>query len=310
LGADGGSGLPYKLALGSETREGYVKTHVNATDAIRWLNQRYGDKAQIWSIGSGKRAYSESPIYFYHDVHTTLPMRSALDALNGILEPQEISARLKGLGFTHVLLNGEIPEMSLPESQRPMYLRPEFLDRYTNLEYADNGVVLYKLFVDPQSPPQVSVEKLQNGGFETGAGAGAAQWGFAPSARIDRSGKESLTGAAAVAVDGTSSYFSAPVQVEGGRTYRLRVSARAPQPRTTGRLHLQFLSEQKRPLPGAWLPFYPDAQYRAHEIFATAPSGARYARVILMGASPQRWVWYDDVSLAELDLPNVFRGSR
>jgi hypothetical protein len=308
LRGDNGSGLPYRSALGRETNEDYLKTQVNAIDAIRRVNRVYGDKAQIWSIESGKRAYCESPIYFYRDVHTTLPMRLALGALDHLGEPQEISHQLNRLGFTHILLNGAIPQMSSPEEQRPLYLRAEFLDQFAVLEYADNGVLLYKLSTEPQSPPQVPIEKLQNGGFEGGADGDVAEWESTKPARVDRSGKEAFAGTTAVAVDGTSSMFSIPVPVEGGRTYRLRVYARAIEPKASGRFHLQFLSEQKQALPSAWLPFYPDTKYRVHEMLATAPFAARYARVILRGSTPEQWIWYDDASLAELKMSDVFNG--
>lgn len=302
LGGESGGGLPYKVALGLETRENYLLRHINGSNALRYLNRVYGDRAQILAINSGNRLYSQSPIYFRHDVHTVLPLRNRLWDTNLISDPSAIYQHLSKLGFTHLLINITIYEMSRPEDQRLHILRKSFLDNFARLEYADYGAALYKL-----APQQTAIrsrgEKLPGEGFVTSDGALAAGWEMVGSPQLDLSGKGSCEGRAALGVDGGSAYLSPPIPIEPGGAYRLRIRARMTPPRTEGRFHIEFLSASKEPLRNSWLPYYPGADCRYYETYATAPAAAAYARVALQAAAPGEWIWIDEVSLVELDLP-------
>lgn len=302
LGGESGGGLPYKVALGLETRENYLLRHINGSNALRYLNRVYGDRAQILAINSGARLYSQSPIYFRQDVHTVLPLRNRLWDTNLLSDPSVIYQHLSKLGFTHLLINSTIYEMSKPEDRRLHILRKSFLDNFARLEYADYGSALYKL--EPQKAAiQSRGEKLPGESFIASDGSLAAGWETFGAPQLDLSGKGSCEGKAALGVDGGSAYLSPPVPIEPGRAYRLRIRARMAPPRTEGRFHIEFLSASKEPLRNSWLPYYPGADCRYYETYATAPATAVYARVVLQAAAPGEWIWTDEVSLVELDLP-------
>jgi 4-amino-4-deoxy-L-arabinose transferase-like glycosyltransferase len=220
LAGESGSGLPYKVVLGLETRENYLFRHINGSNALRYLNRVYGDRAQIFAISGGDRLYSQSPVYFWHDVHTVLPLRNRLWDTDLLSNPSMIYERLSQLGFTHLLLNTTTYEMSQPEDRRLPILRKSFLDSFARLEYADHGAALYKL--EPRAEAiQDRSEKLRSESLIDRNGALAVGWETSGSPRLDMSGKEACGGKAALGVDGNRAYLSPLIPVEPGRTYRL-----------------------------------------------------------------------------------------
>ncbi len=296
-----GRELPYNLVLGRQSEENYLSTYIPGYWAMRYLNTTYGTNAQVWSPSLASRVYSEAR-WFSNDALLTLPLQQALNELQSETDAGVLAARLRALGFTHVLANGWSRDMSLPEAKRPTYLRSDFLTGYAALEYADNGVVLYRLLAEGEHPPLwTERELLANGGFETGEGTAPDDWiTSAIAGRWDRSGAMAHSGAAAVMLEANTAYYSRSVPVMPGRTYRLHVFASAPDQDTVGIFRIEFLDAEKQSIPRSWVGYYPDATYRQYELLATAPPDARYARVFLSTLALGKSMWVDDVSLVEL----------
>jgi hypothetical protein len=296
-----GEGLPYHVVLGHETPETYIRIHARGAGALQYLNATYHGNAWIWAPYFQLRVYSDAPIVF-NDVFTTLPLRTKLAELETQDDVRAVYEGLRQLGFTHVLVDGARREMSLPPAKRPAFMRPDFLDRFARLEYADNGVLALKLLPAEQEPPVGGErELLRNGGFEQRQRAAMDEWQPIGTPLVDASGGTAHSGQVAVAVDGANLYTAGPLKIVPGRTYRLRVYARAEQPGAVATFRLEFLSENKQGLPGEpALSYTPGADYRSYEMASTAPAEARYVRITLGGEAAEQAIWVDDVSLTEL----------
>jgi hypothetical protein len=285
--------------MGRLSQDDYIATYLPGYRALRYLNDKYQGHAQIWGFQVNGRLYSEAPIYFQNDVHTPLPMRSALSDLERQSDAEKLYQGLRSLGFTHLFFNGARAEIASPQANQPIYLRTEFLDNFSRVEYADDGMTLYKL-TSADTAGQAPREMLLNGAFETERGGTLAEWQPYKAPRWDRTGNMAHTGKAAVGVDGANNYLSGFQNVMSGHTYRFRTYARAGDADASVRFQIQFLSEQKQVLPGNPVTFTPTSAYQVYQMYATAPSEARYSRVLLMGVAPQKWTWIDDASLVDV----------
>jgi len=297
-----GSALPYNVVLGRQTPDNFLQQFVPGFGALQYLNATYRGRAQIWAPFFGNRLYSEAPIFF-NDNYTVLPVRTKLAAIEREQDASTAHQALRELGFTHILVNATVRPMWLPEWERPAYLRSDFLDRFAVLEYADNGMPLYRLLpAESELPPRAEVGFLRDGGFEQVTIGDLGEWEALGQPHWDMSGEMARTGRVAAAVDANNRLRAGPFHAVAGHTYRLRVYARTEDPNATGTFEVQFLTSARQPLPGTWLPYIPDRDYRPFDFLATAPARAQYVQIALGGGAPQGWVWIDDVSLVELDL--------
>jgi hypothetical protein len=274
--------LPYQLLTGSMTRDEYRSSYVRAYWALEYLNTHYGANAKLWAPFFSHRLYSQSPVYM-NDPFLTEPLRQRLHNVEISTDPEFVSTELSALGFTHLLINGWRPETSLPENERPAYLRSEFLDVFTHLEYADNGMVLYRLLLTPRVPHTMpATELLPNPSFEAGDDGRPEGW-FATLAASSWDGTElaARTGVGALRLEAENDYYSDFLPAIPGLTYRLRVYSRSLDPSTVGRFGIQFFTADMRHIPRPWVGYYPGAEYRPFELLSTAPPAARYIRVQL-----------------------------
>jgi 4-amino-4-deoxy-L-arabinose transferase-like glycosyltransferase len=296
LRAQSGQGLPYRLVLGLETADDFLAGRVGGFLALGYANQTYHGRARIWAPYFANRLYSEAPIVF-NDVFTVLPLRVALAALQTTTDASEESRRLRQLGFTHMLIYGARPEFSLPDDKRPAYFRSEFLDHYTELEFADSGALFVRLLDERRDAPIRGSELLPNPHLVRGSAGTPENW--------DATGHVELIAErqdlpASVGLDQASRLYSRPIPVAVGRTYGLRIHAYAAKGVTTGIFQLDFIDAGSHAIQRTWVPFYPDESLRAFDIAATAPTDAVSVRVVLGVYDAGKVVWFADASVTEI----------
>lgn len=294
-----GPGLPHRVVFGQQSAESWVGQNNPGFGAFRHLNATYGDGAQVFGLSFASRLYLDSRLYF-GDVHTTLPMRRRLGELERQADPRAAWQDLRELQFTHIMIDGSRPDLSRPPAERPAYLRPELLLRLADLEYADNGILVYRLLPSERQPPDLDGERdlLRNGGFERAGRGGLEGWDLEDRSQAERGAGQGRDGTAAAWVDGETQVTSEPAAAAPGAIYRLRVHARSDAGDVGLRFGIEFLSEARRSLTTSRVTFYPDAEYRPFETFSTAPPDARYVRVYVGGGGSRSRTWLDDASLA------------
>jgi hypothetical protein len=298
-----GTALPYKVTAGIETKDQYLTTYLPGYRALQFANRLSDNHVQIWAPHYWGRLYSRWPIFF-EDIHATEPYATELPkSMLSTANASEINESLRSLGFTHILVSAAQPEVSLPERQRPMYLRTEFLDQFTRLEFAWSNDVLYRL-VEPAAlrNAPVRVNRILTADFESVAHSVPSEWVTIGDITFDIDGSHALAGQRAVGTHGSSLVIYPYIPIHPDGLYQLRFFAQSDEDKTTSTAWVRFLAEDMttEPISSAPLYYYPNREYTASEVYATAPEGARFAQIFLGGLQADHITWISDLSFSEI----------
>jgi 4-amino-4-deoxy-L-arabinose transferase-like glycosyltransferase len=147
IAADASNRRAFRPALGLESRDNYLRTHLRAYPAIEFINRTLPRDARVLVVGEEKVAYLRRD-YIYNTVYDT-PVLKEILAAGPLLEhlPSAFGAR----GVTHLLVNyveGDRLRRNYG-TFAPVLDRTDafvgFLEHSCNKLFAERGVAVYEL---------------------------------------------------------------------------------------------------------------------------------------------------------------------
>jgi hypothetical protein len=137
--------FPYRVALGSETREQFLSRALPVYDALSFLNDQDGGRAKVLSIGNELRLYSTAQI----EGVTGSPEAGKVLAMS---TAPEVVAFLTTNGYRYILINQ-------PNAQKipgkVFILRSDFLTKHARIRFARNNVYIYEVLPADYSLPAI-----------------------------------------------------------------------------------------------------------------------------------------------------------
>lgn len=279
--------LPYRVALGLQSRDDYLAMNVTAYPALRLLNTE-------------PQATKAISAYEYPQLYADVPLIgvSAVDSAD-----ESASLYLLDSGdYSHIVVDRRF----LSPGWDQLYVtREEFLRRNTVLVGGGQNSYLYRLVPPAQrgheQPWTRGPELLTNGGFETIVDGQEAGWIPVGAPRVDDSGHEGRSGQRALRATPQDGYATiAPVTPDV--PYLLSLASRAIDDKASARLQVNWLDEQNRVV-GVAIEVVPASRlgYYQFSMLATTPRGA--TRAMVYAVAQQGAVWLDDLSLREAAVP-------
>jgi len=131
---------PINYILGDATRDEYIQKFRPEYAAFQYANRHLAKESKILGIFIGNRGYySDIDIKFSIDLLQKFAAESNL--------PKQISEKLKGIKFSHLLINYELFNQSLNRgySTHEQLILKEFFDNYTVTEYSKDGHGLLRI---------------------------------------------------------------------------------------------------------------------------------------------------------------------
>ena len=282
--------LPYKVALGYETREAYLTRVLSGYHALDYMERTYpGDDIHIMMVGAQEvRLYSSALV---ETVNSPL-----VSSLLSATEADEAIRLARERGISHIMVNrtgmpGHLASLTI--------IQEDFLEKYTTLEYARANVEIYRVLNEGEGNTRAvaaaPVELLKNSGFEADDKGVPAGWHAYGEPTIDRSGGQSRSGSGAVKVAAGSGYFQL-VPVTSNRIYTLGHHARTDQPESAVRLQINWLDDQGKIIDVSIHVVNAGAEWKRNEFRVMAPPRAKTAAIYVNTQAGS--AWFDDYSLS------------
>ncbi len=282
--------IPYRVALGRESRDAYLTRILATYDAARFIDREYsGEVVHVLAL-----PFEASRLYLPPTAQSVDLDSPFVAQLARARDPAEALGLIRGWGFTHVLINRQAPAHQL---QGVIVTEKGFLEANAELEYARRQVELYRLVRDGELPDAVrssTSELIVNAGFEEVSQGIPTGWDFVGQPILDMSGAHSHDGRAAVHVSKDGSYFQV-VPVAAGRIYRLSHQSRSDTPGSMVRVQITWTDARGGMIDADIAVFATTAEWAQHELVATAPLGVTEAAVFASVQVGDAWV--DDYSL-------------
>jgi len=283
--------IPYKVALGLESRGDYLSRTIPTYDADQYLNTTYrAEQIRILAVGGYEALYADAEIH-PSDQPCCLSVYDANDE-------EQLLAWLRQRRFTHLLVNyGIVHGTSWMENAYLM--SRQFLERCAQVEYTARNVAVYRLLSDTEIQrralylPAVD-ELLQNPGFEDGEDGVPSSWDTHGRTKLDQSGERSHGGQGAVLVKRKGS-LSQVVPVWAKEIHILRVYNRAGPGGEKATLGVTWHDVDGYPLRTDWWVVAAAPQWQEHHMPFKAPAEA-VAATILLRPHASGTVWFDDLS--------------
>jgi hypothetical protein len=297
--------IPYKVALGLESRENYLSRILPVHDALTFVNQGHGaNGVRILSVGSEFRLYSDAPL---EGTWTS----TRLWGLESTLEDEQLINLIRRWGFTHLLVDWNTVLAIAQLAEHPV-LGESFFSAYTRLEYVAHKVSVSRFLSDTEVARRafylpVVDELLQNPGFEDGQGDVPSSWRGHGSPRFDVSGKHSHSGRGAVQV-GERGHLTQAVPVRQNEIFVLSEYIKAGPDGQSARLEVNWLDSHGSFLATDIGVVPVSTEWQEHHMPVMAPPGAEVAVIYVMAHDPGE-VWFDDLSFkAELSATESLNG--
>jgi hypothetical protein len=287
--------FPINFVLGRESREDYLSRNFVLYDAFQFIDSQPGDRKRILSIGNEFRLYTQAFIGSVYDVADSRRM------VANAKDPADLADRMAEAGFDFILINHPEVDFRLWKYHTPFPILwgTDFLNRYSELLFAQNGVYVYRFH--PEGTDLLAPQNLlQNSGFEEIEPANTvADWQLDGTVIISN---EALVG-------NQSFYVGAPLSPEGfgyalqrvpvsvGEIYTLGYWLRADQP-AVFLMRVNWLDEFENLIGFEERWKNVGQNWEWHSLFATAPLNAQYAEVVVSyGGTINGYV--DEVCLAQ-----------
>lgn len=134
----------YRVVPGFESREEFLARNVPGYPALRWIDRNLPPSARLLYVLTGNYAYYSHRPYVADSFIEDFTLRRYL-RLNPT--PETAAAALIGDGFTHLLVNRDLLEKSLPPEEKKLF---SLLDReYLRLIRGDYKLTLYQIVPSP-----------------------------------------------------------------------------------------------------------------------------------------------------------------
>jgi hypothetical protein len=273
--------IPYRVALGQESRSAYLSEHL-AGFAILELFNRQADATRVLATHNYARLYTPARM----TIVASVPMGG---------DEQAMLAYLDREAFSHIIVDRTV----MPQGwDRSLPIDEAFLRRNAVLVGGVRNAYLYRL-VPPEGRGRDQgwargPELLPNGGLEQASGDRPAGWVAFGRPTYDRTGARANTGQAAFRAT-PQDWYTVTVAVEPQRQYLLTHSTRAEGADGLARLQVNWLDAADQ-LVGTSIEVIPTSpqRYAQFSMLATAPPGASRARIYLV--AQQGTAWFDDAS--------------
>jgi hypothetical protein len=278
--------VPFRVALGQESKTAYLTDHVGGYTALQLLNAE-PNVTNVATSNEFARIYTSASL---DDVLYFAALR------DGINDEASVLQFLDNSGYSHILLDRDAFRTGWDQI---VAFDEGFLRRNTVLVGGDQNAYLYRLVpASERGHDQVwapGPELLPNSGFEEGAGGMPRGWDGTGKVKRVTSGRGYQTPASAVRI-APGSALSATVRVTPGTQYLLSQASKGVGAAGTMRMQMTWLSQGKAEM-GSVAEVVPTSEldYHRFSMLATAPPDARWATVELQPASSEALI--DDVSL-------------
>jgi hypothetical protein len=276
--------FPYRVVLGSQSKDAYLADNVLGYAAMRLLDaQPAATRALV--------------THDYARLYTRVRLTSVYHgATSEYRTAGELLQYLDREHFSHIVVDrGRLP----PTWEAFLSLNEEFLRRNTMLVGGGRNAYVYRILPAEQrggdQPWAQGKELLPNGDFEQVQGTGPSLWRGFGRPKFDTSSRESRNGRGAVRTTPDDGYTT-DVKVEPTVQYLLSHATRSTNGYGSARLRISWLDATGQPLGAAEevVPVSPRGYY-LHSLLATAPPGTTTARIYAWPLQGE--VWFDDVSL-------------
>jgi hypothetical protein len=136
----GAFALPSLDEPGKPSRERYLEKALNSYATFAYANEHLDNNAFVL-LFSEVRGYYLRKNYMWGD-----PLNQALIAYQNYASPEELLARLRELGVTHIIINyASYGVDELYYNERTMLLMSGVISRHAKRIYSENSVILYEL---------------------------------------------------------------------------------------------------------------------------------------------------------------------
>lgn len=261
--------IPYKVALGLESRSQFLSRTLPFYPVFQYLNE-LPQKANVFSLGVEFRQYTNARIVG--------GLYEVQQALESVQSPAGLSQRLSEAGYDYLLIY--TPEFfTRPDVHSSPGLTPEFFARYTSIVAAENHNYLYRLTPSPNEKPNLRQNLLGNAGYERVENGKLSSWFAAGSPIPDQSGKNAFEGKSTILLEGNespegNSALVQTIQIESGGIYTLGTRGRAAGDRAAIQILMRWLDMNGAALRTdyEWIPLSQEWKY--YWLSARAPEGA------------------------------------
>jgi hypothetical protein len=282
--------LPYKVALGLESRGEYLSRELRSYDSYQFLNRTYDARdIKVLEVGGYE------PLYADGEVHPGV--QPCCLPVFELTSDDEVLEWLRQGGFSHLVVNYQYVHGDWAEIT--YFMSRSFLERHAQVEYAAHNVSIYRLLSDTEIERRalylsVVDELLQNPSFEDGQGDFPSFWSGHGSPEFDQSGVYSHSGQGAVQVS-EQGHLTQAVPVRENEVYVLSEYVKAGSGGQAARLQVNWLDADGSFLATDIGVVPATSEWREHYMPVMAPPGAEVA-LIHVTSHDQGEGWFDDLS--------------
>ncbi len=292
--------LPYRVVLGCQSKDSYLREHVGGFTALRLLDAE---------PGATRAVVPNEVARLYTRVRIDRSINLQYIGYHVPADEQVLLQHLDQRGFSHILVERDrLP----PEWEELTIINEEFLRRNAVLIGGDRNAYLYRIVPPAERGRDQGWargrELLANGGFENARNGLPQGWTMSGRPAYDTGGKDGWNSRSAIRV-GPRDSFSSRTAVVPNRQYLLSHATRGADGYGLARLQINWGDAAGRTV-GVSIEVVPASPrgYRLNSMLATAPPGAVLA--VVFAQAQQGQVWYDDVSLRSVeDNSGTARGS-
>jgi 4-amino-4-deoxy-L-arabinose transferase-like glycosyltransferase len=284
--------FPYRVALGLETPEQYLKHALKEYEVLQFLNHQGNGTHLVASIGMEDRVYTSSTIY------STYYSKFLPSILNSVKTAKDLALQLSQAKIDYLIVNRfgiqELPGLY----PYPVLKDPAFANAF-HLLYAWNNIELYQVPSQQELPqenvsPVIGKNLLNDPGFEIDP---YLTWEHQGDPGLLHPGYNSQT-----AVEATyNEFWFQQVPVISGSLYTMGYYARAEQPHSSSTLQIMWRDANLMLIDVSVFRVPLEKEWSWHQMSATAPEGAAFARVYAIT---------DEISIGQFDQACFAAGDR
>lgn len=271
---------PVDFLLGKESREEYTRRVIPNYDALKFVDAAMkGTDDQAVNIGDPYNYFVSNPMWYMQTLATLSPFARVINA-GGTAD--EVAAGL---------LKANIRWMVVDANRAPIWLKdqvlsPQFIETHTELEFAKNGVSVYRIVSSPQQT--FSANLLCNADFES-TDQQPGCWVASGDARIETSNTPGGRGDKAV-ITSVAGAMTQVIPVCPNTLYHLSELARSDARGGAARVQMNWLDKAGKHLPADLRAVSVESQWKSYELAARAPAGAAYAEIYATAHSGVVWL--------------------
>ncbi|CAN2040537.1 Phospholipid carrier-dependent glycosyltransferase [Candidatus Magnetomoraceae bacterium gMMP-15] len=139
---------PFSYVFGKETKEEFLRRHLDHYDAIKYINKHLPDDAVLFTMFIGRRAYYLDRSY---KNEPSFGMNTIKKLVSKSINEKKFSTYIRSMEITHILMKDELVDKYLQDN----FLSDEItafmnlVKKYWKLIYKYNGYSIYYLKISP-----------------------------------------------------------------------------------------------------------------------------------------------------------------